>query len=67
MVISLRMGWRHILFATWPTDPQIIISHLPEALSLDTYDGEADEDYQRTWSLTGRGRLAGFGPQSLLK
>ncbi|MFC6716275.1 YqjF family protein [Natrialbaceae archaeon GCM10025810] len=41
MVVSLQMGWRHVLFANWPTSPRIVESHLPEALSLDTYDGAA--------------------------
>lgn len=41
MVVSLHMGWRHVLFANWPIAPQIIEPHLPEALALDIHDGEA--------------------------
>lgn len=41
MVISLHMGWRHVLFANWPVDPQFIEPHIPTGLTLDTYDGRA--------------------------
>lgn len=41
MVVSLHMGWRHVLFANWPIDPAVVEPHLPERLSLDTYDGQA--------------------------
>lgn len=41
MVVSLHMGWRYVLFANWPIEPRIIEPHLPEALALDTHDGEA--------------------------
>ena len=41
MVVSLFMGWRHVLFANWPLDPHLIEPHLPEQLTLDTYDGQA--------------------------
>lgn len=41
MVVSLRMGWRHVLFANWPIAPRIVEPHLPEALTLETHDGEA--------------------------
>ncbi len=41
MVVSLHMGWRHVLFANWPVEPAIVESHLPDALELDTFDGEA--------------------------
>ncbi|MHB9288906.1 YqjF family protein [Halobacteriales archaeon Cl-PHB] len=35
------MGWRHVLFANWPVDPETVRPHLPAALDLDTVDGEA--------------------------
>lgn len=41
MVVSLHMGWRHVLFANWPIAPQVVESHLPKALTLDTHDGKA--------------------------
>ena len=41
MVVSLYMKWRHVLFANWPVDPDLVESHLPERLTLDTYDGKA--------------------------
>ena len=41
MVVSLSMGWRHVLFANWPIDPGIVESHIPERLTLDTDDGRA--------------------------
>lgn len=41
MVVSLHMGWRHVLFANWPVDPAVVTPHLPAALALDTYDGSA--------------------------
>lgn len=41
MVGSLHMGWRHVLFANWPVEPPIIESLVPDAVSLDTYNGEA--------------------------
>ena len=39
MVVSLHMGWRHVLFANWPVEPHLIEPHLPTQLTLDTYDG----------------------------
>ncbi|UTF52289.1 YqjF family protein [Natronosalvus rutilus] len=41
MVVSLFMGWRHVCFANWPIDPGLVEPHLPERLTLDTYDGQA--------------------------
>jgi uncharacterized protein YqjF (DUF2071 family) len=35
------MGWRHVLFANWPVDPAVVRPHIPDALTLDTYDGRA--------------------------
>ena len=41
MVVPLRMGWRHVLFANWPVDPSVVAPHVPDAVDLDTYDGRA--------------------------
>lgn len=41
MVISLHIGWRSVLFANWSVKPQSIESHIPEEITLDTYDGKA--------------------------
>ena len=41
MVVPLHMGWRHVLFANWPVDPDVVAPHVPDALTLDTYDGRA--------------------------
>ncbi|MFB6137920.1 MAG: YqjF family protein [Halobacteriaceae archaeon] len=35
------MGWRHVLFADWAVDPAVVRPHVPDALTLDTFDGEA--------------------------
>jgi uncharacterized protein YqjF (DUF2071 family) len=39
--LPVSMGWRHVLFANWPVDPDLLEAHLPNALSVDTYDGDA--------------------------
>lgn len=39
MVVPLHMGWRHALFANWPIDPAVIEPHVPDRLSLDTFEG----------------------------
>lgn len=41
MVVPLEMGWRHLLFESWPVDPDLLDAHLPESLTPDTYDGSA--------------------------
>ncbi len=41
MVVPLRMGWRRVLFANWPLDPELVEPHLPDELTLDTHDGSA--------------------------
>lgn len=41
MVTSLHMGWRHVLFANWPVDPDVVRAHVPDTLTVDTYDGDA--------------------------
>lgn len=39
MVVPLSFGWRDLLFANWPVDAEVLDEHLPEALSVQTYDG----------------------------
>ena len=41
MIGSLYMGWRHVLFANWPVDPDVVAAHLPDPLEVDTHDGQA--------------------------
>jgi uncharacterized protein YqjF (DUF2071 family) len=41
MVVPLEMHWRELLFASWPVDPAIVAAHLPDALAVDTHDGDA--------------------------
>lgn len=41
MVVSLTMDWRELLFASWPADPETVAAHLPDALGVDTHDGDA--------------------------
>ncbi|WP_336363500.1 YqjF family protein [Halalkalicoccus salilacus] len=39
MVVPLAFGWRHLLFANWPVDADLLDAHLPNALSVQEYDG----------------------------
>ena len=39
MVVPLAFGWRHLLFANWPVDSDLLATHLPDALSVDEHDG----------------------------
>ncbi|MFC4448970.1 YqjF family protein [Halorussus aquaticus] len=41
MVVWLHMGWRDVLFANWAADPSVVAPHVPDSVSLDTYDGRA--------------------------
>ncbi len=41
MVLSLEMGWRHLLFQSWPIAPELMNAHLPDELEADTFDGSA--------------------------
>ncbi|WP_324758155.1 YqjF family protein [Haloarcula sp. GH36] len=41
MVVSLEMGWRHLLFENWPIDPVVMDTHLPDGLEPDVFDGSA--------------------------
>lgn len=40
-MLELHMGWRHLLFANWPVAPEEVESRIPDALAVDTYDGQA--------------------------
>lgn len=63
MIGSLHMGWRHVLFANWPVDPAVVRPHIPDVLSVDTYEGEAwlsvvpftNVDVRPTWVPEGLG------------
>ncbi|MFB6195301.1 MAG: YqjF family protein [Haloplanus sp.] len=39
MVLPLKMGWRHLLFANWPVDAAVLDAHLPSPLTVDEHDG----------------------------
>lgn len=39
MVIPLAFEWRHLLFANWPVDAETIAERVPDALSVEEYDG----------------------------
>jgi len=39
--LPVEMGWRHVLFASWPVEPSVVEAHLPNDLEADTYDGQA--------------------------
>lgn len=37
----MTMSWVDLLFAHWPVEPAAVAGHLPDGLTLDTYDGQA--------------------------
>lgn len=39
--LALAFEWRRALFANWPVDPAAVEERLPDALSAETYDGDA--------------------------
>jgi hypothetical protein len=41
MPVPLAMEWRDLLFANYPVDPAVVDAHLPDALTVDTFDGDA--------------------------
>ena len=41
MVVALSMGWRHLLFENYPVAPDVVQTHLPDGLTVDTHDGQA--------------------------
>jgi uncharacterized protein YqjF (DUF2071 family) len=63
MVVELHMGWRDALFANWSADPEVVAPHVPDSLSLDTYDATAwltvlpfvNVDVRPTWFPAGTG------------
>lgn len=38
---AFEMEWRDVFFASFPVDPAIVRPHLPDRLTLDTFDGDA--------------------------
>lgn len=40
-MVPLAFGWRDVLFANWPADPDAVAERLPDGLSVETYDGDA--------------------------
>lgn len=40
-MVDFEMGWRNLLFANWSVEPEVVARYLPDALSVDTYDGRA--------------------------
>jgi uncharacterized protein YqjF (DUF2071 family) len=59
----LHMGWRHVLFANWPVDPSVVSARVPNALTVDTFDGDAwlsvvpftNVDVRPAWAPSGWG------------
>ena len=39
MVVPLAFRWRHLLFANWPVESDVLSAHLPDAFSVHEYDG----------------------------
>ncbi len=37
----MAMQWHDLLFAHWPVDPALLRPHIPAALTIDTFDGQA--------------------------
>lgn len=37
--VPLAFGWRRILFANWPIDPDLLAAHLPDPFAVHEYDG----------------------------
>lgn len=40
-MVPLSFGWRHLLFANWPVDSDVVAARVPDALDVDEYDGSA--------------------------
>ena len=38
---AFEMEWRDALFASYPVDPAVVEPHLPERLTVDTFEGDA--------------------------
>ena len=41
MPVALEMGWRHLLFESWPVEPETLEAHLPNGLVADVHDDRA--------------------------
>ncbi|PSP56326.1 hypothetical protein BRC82_02200 [Halobacteriales archaeon QS_1_67_19] len=41
MLVPLHMEWRDALFTNWAVEPSVVAPHVPDSVSLDTYDGRA--------------------------
>lgn len=41
MVVPIAFGWRHLLFANWRVDADVVDAHLPERLGVQEHDGSA--------------------------
>jgi hypothetical protein len=39
--LPVAMGWRNLAFLNYPVDPAVVDERLPNALAVDTYDGDA--------------------------
>lgn len=40
-MVPIEMRWRHVLFENYPVDPATVAARLPDALAVDTFDGQA--------------------------
>ena len=38
-MVPLAFGWRHLLFANWPVDVDVLRAHLPDPFAVDEFDG----------------------------
>ncbi len=40
-MLPVAMRWRHVLFESYPVEPDTVAARLPDALAVDTFDGDA--------------------------
>jgi len=40
-MLPVAMWWQHVLFENWPVEPAGVAARLPDALAVDTFDGQA--------------------------
>jgi uncharacterized protein YqjF (DUF2071 family) len=38
-MLPLAFGWRHLLFANWPVDSDLLAAHLPDPFAVQEFDG----------------------------
>ena len=38
-MLPLAFGWRHLLFANWPVDSEVLDAHLPDAFAVQEFEG----------------------------